>query len=300
MARAGHQSPGPLPNGSRRVSQTAGVFRQIICMREWRSGDCTPRTSMTLHLTDYPGERLPRPSLPAATAGRPNGNVAPLGSRWLDGVEVCIAFADPVAGARYARWLMEAGATTSVVEQPQQLQALVESDPTRFQFCLIDLHHPGCDALALAESLEKTPAPCHTVLVGDAACDRTLDRILGLPRTSCLSTAATRSDLILMLKERSRSQAPDLAAMFARTNNLYRLAPQQRRLLWLNLWGYSDEEIASKLGISRHTVQDYQLALRKKTGVRSKAGYLRLLMEVAGAQPPAEMARLLEPRSAAD
>jgi DNA-binding CsgD family transcriptional regulator len=85
--------------------------------------------------------------------------------------------------------------------------------------------------------------------------------------------------------------------MFARANDRYRLAPQQRRLLWLNLWGYSDEEIASTLGISRHTVQDYQLALRKKTGVRSKAGYLRLLMQVVGAEPPAEMAQLLEARA---
>jgi DNA-binding CsgD family transcriptional regulator len=66
------------------------------------------------------------------------------------------------------------------------------------------------------------------------------------------------------------------------------LSPQQERLLWLNLWGYPDQAIAHALGIQLHTVQDYQLALRRKTGVKSKAGYLRLLLEYLGTQPPLE------------
>ena len=57
-------------------------------------------------------------------------------------------------------------------------------------------------------------------------------------------------------------------------------------MLFYNLWSHSDREIADAIGISVHTVQEHQNGLRRRTGVRTKYGYLRRLAETAGMRPP--------------
>ena len=66
-------------------------------------------------------------------------------------------------------------------------------------------------------------------------------------------------------------------------------ARQLSRLLYYNLWSYSDQEIADAMGLSRHTIQEYQDELRRRTGVRTKHAYLRRLLEYAGEEPPLSM-----------
>jgi DNA-binding CsgD family transcriptional regulator len=82
-----------------------------------------------------------------------------------------------------------------------------------------------------------------------------------------------------------------LVELFDQVARELKLSRQLARLLWLNLWGYSDQEIADALQVSLHTVQDYQYALRRKTKVRSKGGYLRLLADAARASSESERDR---------
>jgi DNA-binding CsgD family transcriptional regulator len=74
-----------------------------------------------------------------------------------------------------------------------------------------------------------------------------------------------------------------LVALFRRVVQERKVPKQLSRVLWLNLWGCSDQEISEKLRVTLHTVQDYQYALRRRAGVRSKGGYLRLLAQAARA-----------------
>lgn len=74
-----------------------------------------------------------------------------------------------------------------------------------------------------------------------------------------------------------------LVVLFRRVVQERKVPKQLSRVLWLNLWGCSDQEISEKLRVTLHTVQDYQYALRRRAGVRSKGGYLRLLAQAARA-----------------
>jgi DNA-binding CsgD family transcriptional regulator len=48
------------------------------------------------------------------------------------------------------------------------------------------------------------------------------------------------------------------------------LAPQQKQILILIAKGYSNEEIADFLSISRHTLYRHMEAIRHKTGIKSR------------------------------
>jgi DNA-binding CsgD family transcriptional regulator len=96
----------------------------------------------------------------------------------------------------------------------------------------------------------------------------------------------TRDDLIRSVVRALGSEVPCIRSLTARAIRQWSLSPQQARILYFNLWSLSNQEIASLLGVTLHTVQDYQVALRRKTGARSKDGYLRRILEVSGISPP--------------
>ncbi len=68
------------------------------------------------------------------------------------------------------------------------------------------------------------------------------------------------------------------------------LSPRQRDTLTLLLQGLSDKEVASRLGISRHTVNEYVKGIYLRLGVHSRGSLfaLWLLDRAEAAQGDAE------------
>jgi DNA-binding NarL/FixJ family response regulator len=205
---------------------------------------------------------------------------------WVDGIWAVVAMRDHELSERYGRWLTEAGARVASVESASDAVALVEARADVFRVVVVEATAEDGGGVDLAELIAQRDPTCHTVVVSESECETLLRNVRQIPQASFLSTHASRADFLVLVRERCLKPRIDVASWLGRLSEAYGLSPQQRRLIWLNLWGYSDDEIAGALGIKRHTVQDYQLALRRKTGVRSKASYLRLLLESAGVRAP--------------
>lgn len=203
-------------------------------------------------------------------------------STWLAGVMVLsLSPSTP----QYSDWLEMAGAQVCPAESPASAIEAVESGRP-YQVLLIDALLLGECGLAVAEQITTLKPWCRVVVISQWVTAPVLKRAQRLPNASVITRNLSQSDFILSLLSASRCTACLLHTLAGQIARRSRLSPQQARLLWLNLWGYSDQEIGSALGIQLHTVQDYQLTLRRKTGVRSKAAYLRLLLEYLGTPAP--------------
>ena len=108
-------------------------------------------------------------------------------------------------------------------------------------------------------------------------------------RADFLSRSAGEADFMFRLKNATKLSVPSMRRLAANASKLWNLPRQLSRLLYFNLWSYSDQEIADAMGLSRHTIQEYQDELRRRTGVRTKHAYLRRLLEYAGEEPPLSM-----------
>lgn len=140
-------------------------------------------------------------------------------------------------------------------------------------FRLASMISPPCGVLFTAESI-------------DAATCREIRQV----HWGYRSKQASQGDFLLALRRLVRLCIPDLARLAAHGVQLWRLSPQQARVLYYNLWSYTDQEIADALAVSVHTVQEYQEDLRKKTGARNKQAYLACLLEASGACRPSSPA----------
>jgi DNA-binding CsgD family transcriptional regulator len=107
-------------------------------------------------------------------------------------------------------------------------------------------------------------------------------------RAAIVLEDAPRTDFLFEIKRSAQLQLPSIEYLVGHAARLWKLPPQQARVLFYNLWSHSDREIAVAIGISVHTVQDHQNGLRRRTGVRTKHGYLRCLAQIAGLRPPLE------------
>jgi DNA-binding NarL/FixJ family response regulator len=189
-------------------------------------------------------------------------------------------------GVRYGEWLEESGASvTRVASCDSTLQMVCASD-TRLDAVVLETHLPDGCGLMLAEELSVRQPHCRIVVIDPTANEAVMDRVCAIPGATLLSGQATKVELVFAVKENAASPPLLLRQLLKQLGDDVKLSPQQERVFWLNLWGYADQEIAEALTIQLHTVQDYQLALRRKTGARSKASYLRLLLEYQGVRPP--------------
>jgi DNA-binding NarL/FixJ family response regulator len=132
------------------------------------------------------------------------------------------------------------------------------------------------------------PKSCAIVVLSDKPDPTLLDAIQSV-RADFLSRSASEADFMFRLKTATKLSVPSMRRLAANASKLWSLPRQLSRLLYYNLWSYSDQEIADAMGLSRHTIQEYQDELRRRTGVRTKHAYLRRLLEYAGEEPPLSM-----------
>ena len=78
----------------------------------------------------------------------------------------------------------------------------------------------------------------------------------------------------------------DVSAAVARLRAIGRLSPAETLTAWRLLWGDSNKRIASLLGCSERTVKFHVADVLARTGARSRAGLLRVLLEDAGVFDP--------------
>lgn len=69
----------------------------------------------------------------------------------------------------------------------------------------------------------------------------------------------------------------ELAAIAAR---VYELSDRQRQVMQLAVVGYSNKEIATRLGISPRTVETYRAWVMQRTGARNLADLVRMMMRL--------------------
>lgn len=213
--------------------------------------------------------------------------------------------AEALGGARIARvidpasiiskWLDASGAKCIELwaERNQLTQDTARAATLDAHAIVIDLDQGATRAFRLASMIAPTCGVLFTADSIDAATCREIRHV----HWGFRSKRAAQGDFLLALRRLVRLCIPDLARLAAHGVQRWRLSPQQARVLYYDLWSYSDQEIADALSVSLRTVQEYQEDLRKKTGARNKKGYLARLLEVSGACPSSSAVNALGSRS---
>jgi DNA-binding NarL/FixJ family response regulator len=201
---------------------------------------------------------------------------------WLKGLDVLFA---GDARLPQLRWLQASGARVTIAKTAEQARKAATGDPHAFDSAVVDADSKDFGWVSLARDV---PRSCAVIVLSDRA-DGSLLQTVSALRADFVSKSATEADFVFKLKGTSRLSIGSMRRLSAHATKLWELSPQLGRLLHYNLWSYSDQEIADAMGLSRHTVQEYQEDLRRRTGVRTKHAYLRRLLEFAGEDPPLSM-----------
>lgn len=183
------------------------------------------------------------------------------------------------------QWLREAGAIVLRARTAADAYDRIRDKKIRLLGAVLDVDLPEVELQTFIDAL---PAPCALIVMcmqGSPHLIKTVRNWNGY----YVSTGAPRADFMFATSAAISMRGPDLTRLAARAAEMWKLPPQQSRLLYYNLWSYSDQEIADEMKLSVRTVQQYQEELRKRTGVRTKHAYLRRLLTVAGASPPLTM-----------
>ena len=201
---------------------------------------------------------------------------------WLKSLNV-LYVGDP--RAPQVGWLTAAGARVIRAERSEEARAATSEDAASVEIAVIDADWPGVGWIGLARDL---PRSCGLIVISDRS-DSDLLEAIAAARADFVSRAATEADFVFRIKSATKLAVPSMRRLAANASKLWNLPRQLSRLLYFNLWSYSDQEIADAMGLSRHTIQEYQDELRRRTGVRTKHAYLRRLLEYAGEEPPLSM-----------
>ncbi len=183
-----------------------------------------------------------------------------------------------------ASCLNRAGTIVSRCPSADAASRLLELPHPPFEVALIEAQDTGVQALSLVRTLRHRSPDCSVLVTTDVA-GPTLLRAIYESGAGFVSSRATEDELMFAMLAARGGAMPDLLRLAARAQRLWKLPPQQTRLLYYNLWGYSNQEIAEALELSVHTVHEYQSDLRRRTGAQSKSEYLRVLLEHAGRLP---------------
>lgn len=208
--------------------------------------------------------------------------------QWLGSTNVLVVQSSvaSASSAEYADWLHGAGAGITSASLETAKCVLLSQSPFRFDAAVVDLGQGACErVLAMLDDLCRGHLGCPLLLVVRNP-EWPIISFARAMRAALIATPLTREQLVFQVACLGDSNVPDFRMLTAQATRRWLLSRQQSRLLYYNLWSLSNQEIADTMGVSVHTVQDYQRELRKKTGARAKDGYLRRLLECTGVQPP--------------
>lgn len=203
---------------------------------------------------------------------------------WLNEVRALVVDAERALG-QHKTWLTEAGAIVSDARNLAEAREALSDPRCRYHVAVVDAELPNDEAFELLPDL---PASCSVLLLTGSGDTTLIKRVLET-RAQMLTRSAPASDFMFAMCRLVTLSVPDMRRLAVYAREMWRLPPQLSRVLYYNLWSYTDREIADAMGISLHTIQQYQDELRKRTGVRTKHGYMRRIMAYAGQRPPLPM-----------
>jgi len=207
--------------------------------------------------------------------------------QWLAGAAVLLIEPDKDDAARYQTWIGDAGATVTCLRQLEQVREALGRSTREFSAAVVSVGGADLGELVVAELIKVHQAGCVLLVLSSNPTPELLNAVRRLG-AAFLSKSASQIDFTCALTNLLDSQVPEPRTLVARAQKHWSLSRQLTRVLYYNLWSCSNEEIAQALGVTLHTVQDYQQDLRRRTGARGKDGYLRRLLECSGREPPGE------------
>lgn len=214
---------------------------------------------------------------------------------------------DALLRRTYERTLEQAG--YEVVSAGSVTQARECYGGTReFVAAVVDYRLPDGTALAVVQELIDRSPLCRSVVVtgtAEAAPASESARVgahaylrkpatppvlLDAVRRTTASTWEWREALRHAIDRGEKSEPPpvvfDMRRAMARLKYIAGLSPASTITAWRLLWGDSNRRIAEILGCTERTVKFHVTEVLSRTGARSRAGLLRVLLEDAGIPDP--------------
>ena len=154
--------------------------------------------------------------------------------------------------------------------------------------CLVtDVRMPGISGLELQQELNRLAIVFPTILItghGDVAMAVAAIKAGAL---DFIEKPFDEQRLLAVIQEaitvasRQQIDREELAAIAARVDEL---SERQRQVMQLAVQGYSNKEIAARLGISPRTVETYRAWVMQRTGARTLADLVRMAMRLETAR----------------
>lgn len=213
--------------------------------------------------------------------------------RWLTHGSTLVATRESTNAERWTQWLRDAGSSVVVVPAEPTLRAFLLPDTAEFEVAVIGVQDEGDPTIQLAEQLHAQRPLCGQLWICGTTDPRLVERVR-LLGAGYLAREPSATELIFSIRRVVEGTLPNLHALVAHARRRWLLSPQEARVLYYNLWSFSNDEIAQALHLSVYTVHEYQHHLRQKTGARTKSGYLRRILESSGCNPPPLPARCPE------
>jgi DNA-binding NarL/FixJ family response regulator len=174
-----------------------------------------------------------------------------------------------------------------------------------FEAAVLDFDLPDGDSFELVTSLLERKPLCRSLVVTGRAREAEAQRYLQLGAHAFLPKPIGPGDLVkavihtalATLDWRRRLGQPqgsdgllaeppvvplDLGGLMNRLTHIADLSPVQTTVAYRMLWGDSDREIAQMLGCAERTAKRHVSEILKKTGSRTRAGLLAVIMRDAG------------------
>jgi two-component system, chemotaxis family, CheB/CheR fusion protein len=178
------------------------------------------------------------------------------------------------------RDLLEADGRT--VELFDSCEAFLEAyRPGRRGCLLVDARLPGMDGLALLQSLNTERPRLPAIMITGHGDVPTAVEAMKAGAADFVEKPIGYQELRASIK-RVLEQADDTAKLSAwrngAANSIASLTDRQRQIMDLVLAGHPSKNIAADLGVSQRTVENHRAAVMKKTGSRSIAALVRLVL----------------------
>ena len=154
--------------------------------------------------------------------------------------------------------------------------------------------NPICRSLVITGSVEREPAT-QSARVGAHVYTRKPVDVPTLLDAVARTIRSTQEWRRCLVKARTGEVANtgepspvdfDVAAAVSRLAHVAHLTPINTIAAWRLLWGDSNREIAAVLGVSERTAKFHVAEVLARTGARSRAGLLRVLLLDSGVEDP--------------
>jgi DNA-binding NarL/FixJ family response regulator len=209
----------------------------------------------------------------------------------------------------YRRRLERAEFEVEVATTVAGARALIDDSAQVFDAAVLDFNLPDGDSFELVTQLLDREPLCKSVVVTGVGAQVEARRYLQLGAHAFLAKPVEVSELVTTVTntahatfawrrrigqpgeagevaKRAEHEPPpvpiDVEAAIARLRHIADLSPLQTEVVERLLWGDSDREIATMLGCAERTAKRHVGRILGKTGARTRAALLSVLMKDAG------------------